>query len=489
MSTTWKVIAKNGGREEDKAVRVERWRDAPSLGPGVGTQRWKEYMLPITGVPETIARGMAEFRDLFGRAEGFEHVSRYVTGLIISPNKTLQGIYEWQVWDHDTPSRRAMHAAVFEAGWDSHALIQRHRTQVAPDHRGRGREVISLDWTLAHHARGPHIFGVDLAYDYVQKRTTRFQTVVTAVISNRHVIDGLEAVVQEPKALKEEMAYLEATSKDSYAQMEEAHNRVLELLHHRQHQLEYRKRTEIAWEVVHQIEEEGQFPQANYAFDNGVLHLELTKYIESRGKHWVSELECSRHIQWYGQWRRVDVVAAELKQEHPESFRPVTVQCRNGERKPFWAFTKTVRLKRYGRKRFVIVHEKPDLTDIPRFLVTDAWHWESGRVIETWSYRWASEIFHEFGKQVTGLEAAQVRKEEAVTRHFRLSCVAPSLVQRAPTCASTSERYEFAQGQITYGQRCRAIGREVMRSLLELIKQLFAQGKSCEELLEVLMPA
>jgi hypothetical protein len=470
-------------------VRVERWRDAPSLGPGVGTQRWKEYMLPITGVPETIARGMAEFRDLFGRAEGFEHVSRYVTGLIISPNKTLQGIYEWQVWDHDTPSRRAMHAAVFEAGWDSHALIQRHRTQVAPDHRGRGREVISLDWTLAHHARGPHIFGVDLAYDYVQKRTTRFQTVVTAVISNRHVIDGLEAVVQEPKALKEEMAYLEATSKDSYAQMEEAHNRVLELLHHRQHQLEYRKRTEIAWEVVHQIEEEGQFPQANYAFDNGVLHLELTKYIESRGKHWVSELECSRHIQWYGQWRRVDVVAAELKQEHPESFRPVTVQCRNGERKPFWAFTKTVRLKRYGRKRFVIVHEKPDLTDIPRFLVTDAWHWESGRVIETWSYRWASEIFHEFGKQVTGLEAAQVRKEEAVTRHFRLSCVAPSLVQRAPTCASTSERYEFAQGQITYGQRCRAIGREVMRSLLELIKQLFAQGKSCEELLEVLMPA
>jgi len=28
-----------------------------------------------------------------------------------------------------------------------------------------------------------------------------------------------------------------------------------------------------------------------------------------------------------------------------------------------------------------------------------------------------------------------------------------------------------------------------MRSLLELIKKLFAQGKSCDELLEVLMPA
>jgi hypothetical protein len=192
-------------------------------------------MLPITGIPETIATGLAGFRDLFCRKEGFEHISRYVTGLILSPNKTLQGIYDLQVWDRQTPSRRAMHAAVFEAGWDSPAFMPRHRAQVAYDHRGRGREVISLDWTLAHHERGPHIFGVDQAYDDVQKRTARFQTVVTAVISNRRMIDGLEVIVQEPKALKEEMGYWEATAKDSYEQMEEARNRVLELLHHHKH--------------------------------------------------------------------------------------------------------------------------------------------------------------------------------------------------------------------------------------------------------------
>ena len=88
----------------------------------------------------------------------------------------------------------------------------------------------------------------------------------------------------------------------------------------------------------------------------------------------------------------------------------------------------------------MIVHEKADLEDAPRFLVTDALPWESGRVRETWSDRWASEIFHEFGKQVTGLEAAQEGKEEAVTRHVRWSGVAPSIVQRAPAGASTSER-------------------------------------------------
>jgi hypothetical protein len=72
-------------------------------------------------------------------------------------------------------------------------------------------------------------------------------------------------------------------------QMEEARKRIMELLYHRQHQVEYRKRTELVWEIVQQLEREGHFPQAHYAFATGALHLELTRYLEERGKHWVSE--------------------------------------------------------------------------------------------------------------------------------------------------------------------------------------------------------
>jgi hypothetical protein len=446
-------------------------------------------MLPIVGVPTTIHQGLAPYRDLFCRAEGVEHVERYVTGLILSPNKTLQGIYDAQVWPGGAqPSRRAMHAAVFEAGWDSDRLLPRHRALVAPAHQGRGREVLSLDWTYAHHERGSHIWGVKRRWDHVEGRMARYQTVVTAVIANRALIDGLEAVVQPPALHEEEEAYLCATAKDSYEQMEAGRGRLLELLHHLLHRRAYRKRTEVALEVVTQLEQEGHFPAAHYAFDNGLLTLELTRFIEGAGKHWVSELESSRHIQWQGQWRRVEAVAAALRHGHPESFRPVRVRCRNGDTKQYWAFTKVVRLKRYGRKRLVIVHEHAELTDPPRFFLTDAQHWESGRVLETWSYRWASEIFHEFGKQVTGLEAAQVRKEEAVTRHFRLSCVAQSLLQRAPASPSTSERFAFAQGVITVGQKARAIAREALEGLLQFTASLLARGHKCDQILEMLMP-
>ncbi len=447
-------------------------------------------MVPLVGVPETIRRGLAPYREMFCRAEGFDHVSRYVTGLLLSPNKTLQGIYDVQVWEPGAPrSRRAMHEAVFEAGWAADALMPHHRAVIACEHRGRGREVISLDWTYAHHERSRKIWGVKKAWDHVEHRLVPYQTVVTAVIANRARLDGIEVLVQQPNQHDEELAYLHETMRERYTQMEEVRGRVLELLHHRVHCLGYKKRTELALDIVLQLEREGHFPQAHYAFDHGVLSLALSRGIERAGKHWVSELECSRHLHWQGQWQRVDTVAQALRQAHPESFRAVRVRCRNGATKSFWVFTKVVRLKRYGRKRLVIVHEQEDLGDAPRFLLTDALHWESSRVIETWSYRWAAEIFHEFGKQVTGLEAAQVRKEEAVKRHFRLSCVAQSLLQQTPASGSTTERFAFAQGDITIGQRVRTIARDALKSLLTLVEQLLAQGRSCEHILEVLMPA
>ena len=201
---------------------------------------------------------------------------------------------------------------------------------------------------------------------YVEKKMSRYQTVMTAVVSNRGRIDGISTEVQMPKYEKEEKLYLQMSTKQSYEEMSEVKERLLELLHYQKNRLAYRKRTEMAVEMVEQIEAEGNFPNANYAFDNGVLSRPLTELIESKGKHWVSEIECSRHIRWQDRWTRVDAVEQYLRESHPESFRLTLVTKRNGEVKSYWTFTKTVRLKKYGRKRLVIVHEREDLGDLPQ---------------------------------------------------------------------------------------------------------------------------
>jgi hypothetical protein len=448
-------------------------------------------MWPLVGIPQSILQGLTAYRSIFFREAGFVHVSRYVTGLLLSPYKTLQGIYSQWVFPEGEPvSRRAMHEAVFEAGWDREALMVQHRRVVAQRYQGQGRQVIGLDWTLAHHERSNRIYGVKRSFDYVENRMSRYQTVMTAAVSNRQTVDGLAVEVQAPKYEAEEKAYLEMTTQESYEEMAQVRERLVELLHYQKNRLVYRKRTEMAVDLVRQIEAEGQFPQAHYAFDNGVLCRPLTELIEQSGKHWVSELEKTRLILWDNQWQAVGAVANGLRRDHPESFRPYTVRGRNGTVKDYWAFTKVVRLKKYGRKRLVIVHEQADLSDPPRFLLTDALTWESGRILSTWSYRWPIEVFHEFCKQVAGFEAAQLRNEEAVKRHFCLSCLAQSLLQQAPALGRTSERLSFADDtQQTIGQKHYGLMREALEPLLELVKAYFDQGRSVAEVVEVLMPA
>ena len=448
-------------------------------------------MLPLVGIPSTIQDALDAYRQVFCRDAGFAHISRYISGLLLSPNKTLQGIYSQWVWpDGEAVSRRAMQASVFESGWQIDVLMSTHRQVVAPAHQGRGRAVLSLDWTFAYHPYSHKIFAAKEAYDYVNRRWSCYQTVVTAAIANPHRVDGVAVDVQFPNYAKEELAYLEMTTQESYEQMEQVYQRLEELLHYQKNRLAYRKRTEIAVEIVRQLEAEGPFPKADYAFDQGVLSLPLTHEIEAADKHWVSEIERSRLILWQGHWQRVDRVAQQLQTAHRESFRPKQVRCRNGKTREIWAFTQVVRLKKYGRKRLVIVHETADLSDPPRFLLTDALHWDSARVLATWSYRWPVETFHEFSKQWVGFESAQLRQEEAVKRHFCLSCVAQSILQGTGCSGQKSERLRFAQdNEPTIGQRLYTLGREALQQLLELTQALLAQGQSIEHILEVMMPA
>ena len=93
-----------------------------------------------------------------------------------------------------------MHEAVFKAGWDRQELMQLHR--------GRGPEVLSLDWTLAHNDRSREIYATKRAYDYVDRRMSCYQTVMTAVVAKPGRLDGVAIEEQYPNYQKEELADL-----------------------------------------------------------------------------------------------------------------------------------------------------------------------------------------------------------------------------------------------------------------------------------------
>lgn len=103
-------------------------------------------MLPLIGIPATVARFLKPYRQTFRKEAGFQHLSRYMNGRRMSPNKTLPGIYSQIGWESQSPeSRRAMHEAVFETRWKHQDLMKQHRQVIFQAHRGKGREMIALD--------------------------------------------------------------------------------------------------------------------------------------------------------------------------------------------------------------------------------------------------------------------------------------------------------------------------------------------------------
>ncbi len=176
-------------------------------------------MLPLVGIPATISKFLKSYRQVFRKETGFQHISRYINGLLMSPNKTLQGIYSQLVWDEEQKvSRRAMHEAVFEAGWNHQELMKQHRTINYVSRTSRKRK--------RNNCKGIGHFPIILIVRKFSQPNKRMimsidagvaiLPVVTASISNGQRVDGIAVKVQHPNYEKEELAYLEMTAQESY---------------------------------------------------------------------------------------------------------------------------------------------------------------------------------------------------------------------------------------------------------------------------------
>jgi hypothetical protein len=162
------------------------------------------------------------------------------------------------------------------------------------------------------------------------------------------------------------------------------------------------------------------------------------------------------------------------------SSRSVCAPCRPGEGTQSGGGPKGGRGKTAGEPRVGIGHAQEERQEGPRCFLTAAQHWASTCLLAAGSARWPTEVLHAVAHQVCGMEAVQVRPEEAVTRHCRLSGGAPSLIPRAPAVAAHSAHAAFAQGHLTCGQKCRTISRDVGRAIRTLWPRYCTDGKTCD---------
>src|SRR5512139_3577161 len=124
--------------------------------------QWRQSAMPVVAdIPEEFERALEAFRPHFG-APAFEHFKRYVLGLIVSENLTVEGINRIFVQaGHPSSLNRFLTAKIWKQHKVNDARINLLKTQGAL----AGKGWLASDGTLTHKG-GKEIEGVGIYWDH-----------------------------------------------------------------------------------------------------------------------------------------------------------------------------------------------------------------------------------------------------------------------------------------------------------------------------------
>ena len=125
-------------------------------------------MLPLVDIPDIVQHYAPFFASVFS-LQAFQQFQRYLSGLILSENKTVEGINRLFVLD--TRHQSSLNRLLPESPFDIEALHQARLTllQSLPGTQMKPKGVLSVDDTLLNHY-GQHFDQIAYLYDSAQKR-------------------------------------------------------------------------------------------------------------------------------------------------------------------------------------------------------------------------------------------------------------------------------------------------------------------------------
>ena len=133
----------------------------------------------VADIPEEFDKALEAFRPHFG-APAFKHFKRYVLGLIVSGNVTVEGINRIFIQaGHPSSLNRFLTAGIWKQQDVNDTRIDILRTRGAL----RGKGWLAVDDTLTHKT-GKKIEGVGIFWDHCEKRYVLAHNIVTAELVN-----------------------------------------------------------------------------------------------------------------------------------------------------------------------------------------------------------------------------------------------------------------------------------------------------------------
>jgi len=453
-------------------------------------------------IPELIERYGSDFESCFSK-EGYLHFKKYLSGLLLSPNKTVEAINRLFVLSRRNQSslNKFLRRGNFDLEEISRRRIGLMQLPSGASFKSGGSDsgVLSIDSTLLSHW-GTQIEQVTRLYDYVNKTYTNAHNLVNLHYSDDRtdypiyhrlwIPPDWEAVFSKMKEL--DIHY----NKDRFDNREKEPKKWIKYLKSRYKEIwhkypglsaVYSNKTLIGLDLLKRFKSNYPEVKLPIALDSGFTTAVSCQRMNEQGWSYVGALTTHQIVELAGSKKMpLGEFAAALVEQHRQGsikFKKTTFPYKD-DKKVRYAYCATHRIKDYGRQRVVIAFDKEDLSGQPYFCVSNRTDWHARGILRIFRHRWPVEVFHQEGK-AEGLDKYQLRDFNAVKAHIEFVSVAYTILKRAlrddAFMSKLRTKLEKEFSETSPGLR-NVIEVKSLMKLTEFIHLATLQGKSLDEI-------
>ncbi len=463
-------------------------------------------MLPLIEVPDIVQHYAPFFEAVFS-PRAFQQFQRYLSGLIVSENKTVEGIN--RLFVVDVRNQSSLNRLLTESPFSVDALHQARLSllQSLPGTEMKPKGVLSLDDTLLTHY-GKHFDKIAYLYDSTHECYVWAHNLVNLHYSDDLTDYPINCRLWEPVELESlETGLLAAgvnirQSKYRLKDNEPKKWRQYLLGLWRRHQHKpgvaelYQSKLIIAQQLLSEFFSTHAQAPWPVTFDNWYTQPAFCRFLAKTLKvPYVGTLAGDDKVMLASGEQPVEAFAQQLRDEHHHAlktghkplFRKLSIHYK-GDQETYYSYCKTHRIHNFGKHRLVINHRQVDLSDTATYFICNQLKWQAGGITRIRRHRWPVEVYHEEGK-ADGLDQYQVRDFEAISRHVALVAVTYSLLRAAQQDAALLHKLQrHVQTQLdgSAGSWRRNTQAQALWTLATFIATGLSQGQTLSEVIEPL---
>ena len=401
--------------------------------------------------PKIVESYSPYFEDLFSPS-GYRYFRRYLSGLLVSENKTIEAINRLFVLEKRNQSsfNRFVNRQNFDIGAIHSRRLSFLQSKEATRFKTENQGVLSLDDTMLSHY-GKKMDNIYKLYDYVHQHYTMAHNLVSVHYSDDQtdypvahelwVPADWETIALKMKDLNihinENRWETRTTQPSKWRDYIRDRFRTYKGRHAELRCL-YQSKIDIGLSLLRQF-------RANYpdtllpvAMDSGYTCSEVCEVLDKElGMTYVGSLVDDQTLILSGseEVSLADFKKRLIEQHNDEAaqtpkFFKTTVHYK-GRTDTLYAYCANHRLKNYQKKqRLVISFKEKDLSGIPRYSISNQLNWFASTILRIRRHRWPIETFHQEGKD-EGLDKYQLRDFRAIKAHIAFVSTAYSMLKYA----------------------------------------------------------